>query len=217
MQAKVYNREGKEVKTVDLPAGVFDLPWNADLVHQVVVSMRASARAGTAQAKTRGEVRGGGKKPWRQKGTGRARHGSIRSPLWRGGGVTHGPRAERNWEQKINRQMRRRALLTILSQKAREGSLLLVSDVTPAEPKTKAAASIIKNLAGIKGFNQLSYRRGNRALVATPGLNSTVWRSFRNLPQVKVEEARNLNPVSLLQYKYLIVAEPETTLAGFNK
>jgi large subunit ribosomal protein L4 len=109
-----------------LPEGLFGLPWNADLVHQVVVSMQSSARRGTAHAKTRGEVSGTGKKPWQQKGTGRARHGSRRSPIWVGGGVAHGPRKDKNYDRKVNRKMKDKALLTILSSKYKNGEVLFV-------------------------------------------------------------------------------------------
>src|SRR5262245_26808838 len=129
METKVYNQQGKETGKLKLPEAVFGLPWNGDLVHQVVVSMQANQREGNAHTKGRGEVRGGGKKPWRQKGTGRARHGSIRSPLWRGGGTTHGPSNERNYEKKINKKMKTKALYTVLSQKNRDGEVVLLDQV----------------------------------------------------------------------------------------
>ena len=117
METKVYSLEGKESGKVTLPEAVFQAPWNSDLVHEVVVSMQSNARAGTADVKGRGEVRGGGKKPWRQKGTGRARHGSSRSPIWAGGGVAHGPKSEKDYSKKINKNVRAKALATVLSKK----------------------------------------------------------------------------------------------------
>ena len=120
MQIDLYNAGGSIIGKADLPEKMFGQKWNPDLVHQVLAAQESNARKPLAHAKGRGEVRGGGKKPWRQKGTGRARHGSIRSPLWKGGGVTHGPTKERNFEKKINKKMRRAALFSILSRKTKE-------------------------------------------------------------------------------------------------
>src|SRR6202008_1471373 len=117
---------GKEAGTIEIPETIFGLPWNADLVHQVVTSMRANARPTVANTKDRGEVRGGGKKPGQQKGPGRARHGGSRSPIWKGGGVTHGPKAARNYSVKINRSMSRKALLVALSRKYKDGEVVFV-------------------------------------------------------------------------------------------
>ncbi len=186
-----------------MPEKIFGLPWNPDLVHQVMLAMQANKRKVTAHAKTRAEVRGGGKKPWRQKGTGRARHGSIRSPLWRGGGVTFGPSTERVYAQKINKKMKRKAILTALSQKARDGELLILDDLKMASPKTKEAAGILKNLGGIKGFEKMAGKKKN-SLFLLPGKNEGLARSFRNLPNANTALARNLNLLDILNYKYLI-------------
>jgi large subunit ribosomal protein L4 len=126
MEAKIYNIQGKEAGNITLPENIFGLPWNADLVHQVVTAMQANARGPVAHTKDRGEVRGGGRKPWQQKGTGRARHGSIRSPIWKGGGITHGPRNDKIYAQKVNRQARQKALLVALSRKYKDGEIVFV-------------------------------------------------------------------------------------------
>src|SRR3989344_1678996 len=120
METNIYNQEGKEVGKVSLPTAVFGVKWNPDLVHQAVVAMEANARTPVAHTKSRADVRGGGRKPWKQKGTGRARHGSTRSPIWVGGGVAHGPTNEKIFAKKINKKMRTKALYTVLSQKLRD-------------------------------------------------------------------------------------------------
>lgn len=202
MQVKVYNQQGEETGTMELPAGIFGVKWNADLVHQVAVSYAANRRRGTAHAKTRGEVRGGGKKPWRQKGTGRARHGSIRSPIWKGGGVTHGPRTEKNYEKKINKKMAKKALWTVLSAKARDDEIVVMDDMNFPEAKTKQAAAMFKKFSEKESFRRIT--KGNGALVLIAGKNDAARRALGNLPYVGVEEARNLNAYSALQYKYLL-------------
>src|ERR1700753_1872149 len=126
MEATLYNAQGKSAGQISLPEGVFGLPWNADLVHEVVRLMNSNSRSAVANTKTRGEVRGGGKKPWKQKGTGRARHGSARSPIWVGGGITHGPRSDKNFDRKINKKAKARAFLSILSKKYKDGQVLFV-------------------------------------------------------------------------------------------
>jgi len=211
MRVKLYNQSGESKGTVDLPEAVFGLKWNADLVHQVVISQAANLRRGTAHAKDRREVRGGGRKPWRQKGTGRARHGSIRSPLWRGGGVTHGPRKEQNFKKKINKKMARRALYTVFSAKARDNEILLLNDLKFVEPKTKFAAKLFDNFAKIQEFKY--FKSGNGVLVALAGKDENVRRTLRNLPYVGIDEARNLNAREVLQYKYLLL--PQAALREF--
>src|SRR3990167_5955176 len=118
MKISIYNQAGEKTSTMNLPKEIFEIKFNADLVHQIAVSLSANKRQISAHSKTRSEVRGGGKKPWRQKGTGRARHGSIRSPLWKGGGVTFGPRKDKVYEKDVPKKMRRKALLMVLSEKA---------------------------------------------------------------------------------------------------
>ena len=217
MEAKVYNQKGEEVGTTTLPERIFGLKWNADLVHQVVTSIQANARKVIAHAKGRGEVSGGGKKPWKQKGTGRARHGSIRSPLWKGGGATHGPTKERVFTQKISKTMRRRALATVLSRKLRDGELVLVDRLRLSGPKTKQAQVVVNALAKIPGMHSLAYRKGKRGLLLLHRPDVEVGRSFRNIPSLMVEEIRNLNPVHALEYRYLLMVEPPSSLETLSK
>ena len=139
MKTTVYNVSGKETRDIEIPEKLFGVKRNDTLLRQVVLAMQANARTPVVHTKGRGEVRGGGKKPWKQKGTGRARHGSSRSPIWRGGGTTHGPLKERTYEQKINKKMNAKAVAIVLSQKFREGRLLFVDDLSFTEPKTKDA------------------------------------------------------------------------------
>ena len=213
MQVKVYNQEAQETGTMELPDGVFGVKWNADLVHQVAVSYAANRRAGTAHARDRGDVRGGGKKPWRQKGTGRARHGSIRSPLWKGGGVTHGPRKEKVYEKKINKKMARRALWAVLSAKARDREILVMDDLKFPEAKTKAAAVMFRKFSGRGEFSKIE--KGNGVLVLLSGKDTTARRALRNLPYAGVDEARNLNAYEALQYKYILF--PKQAIETFAK
>lgn len=213
MEAKLHNQEGKELGNITLSEKMFGLPWNADLVNQVVYSMLSTARKPYAHTKGRGEVSGGGKKPWKQKGTGRSRHGSIRSPIWKGGGVAHGPTNEKNYERKVNKKMKSKALLTILSQKFREGEVLFVDSLALSAKKTKDAQTVINALSKISGFEQLAYRKGKRAFISLPAHDSTLATSFRNIPSVSIDEARNMNPVEMMRYKYLIIATPEKSLA----
>jgi len=212
MKTAVYNKLGKEVSQVELPALVFDLPWNADLVHQVFTSMQTNARTPIAHTKTRSEVSGTGKKPWQQKGTGRARHGSRRSPIWVGGGIAHGPRNDRNFDRKVNKKMRIKALYTILSQKFRDGEILLVDDLSFSEPKTKEAKSVISSLASVKGFETLSTKRKNAAFIGIDDKDVNTSKSFSNIGSVKVDEIRNLNPITALTYKYLIIENPKKSI-----
>lgn len=215
MESIVYNQNGKEVGKVALPEAVFGVKWNADLVHQVATSMTSSARAGTAHTKTRGEVRGGGKKPWRQKGTGRARHGSIRSPIWIGGGVAHGPRSDKNYARKVNKKMRHAALASVLSTKYRDGEILFLDFLAIPEIKTREARVIISNLSRIKSLETLEKKKTNAAYFLLPRKEPVIEKSFRNIGSVEVGEARNLNVADALKYKYVVIVSPEESLKFF--
>lgn len=206
MNIKVYNQAGKEVGEIELPK-VFALPWNADLVHQVVTSQMANRRPTVAKVKDRGEVSGGGKKPWRQKGTGRARHGSIRSPLWKGGGVTHGPTAERDFSKKINKKMAAKALATVLSAKTRDHQMLVMDAFEFPQPKTKEAAKVFANFSKIKNFSDIAKSK-NRVLVLLPEKNDSTRRALRNLPFIAIEEARNITALEMLNHKYVVLPKP---------
>lgn len=209
LTAKIYSTSGKETGTIELPASVFAVPRNDSLVQQIVLGMQANARTPVASTKGRGEVRGGGRKPWKQKGTGRARHGSIRSPLWRGGGTTHGPLKERTYEQKLNKKMRAKALAIALSAKLQDGKILFVESLTMKEPKTKEARAALAGLSKVAGFDTLQSRRKNAALILTGNNHAAVSKSFRNMGNVFVNEARNANPVDVLSYRFIVMVEPE--------
>lgn len=203
MKTDIYNQKGEKTGNIEFPEKIFGLAWNPDLVHQVMIAMMANQRKVTAHTKTRADVRGGGRKPWRQKGTGRARHGSIRSPIWRGGGVTFGPTKEKVYTQKINKKMKQKALLVALSQKARDNEILILDDLKLKAPKTKEATSVLKLLSKIKGFEKLAGKK-NTALILIKDKNEQLKRAFRNLSGALLNEARNLNLLDALTYKYII-------------
>ncbi len=213
MEALVYNKQAKEAGKVTLPESVFGLPWNADLVHQVVLAVQANARNSTAHTKDRSEVRGGGRKPWKQKGTGQARHGSIRSPIWKGGGIAHGPRNEKDYSQKVNKKMRVKALFTALSQKYQDGELIFVNEFSLNAPKTKEAKDLLLALASVKGFEHLATKKKNAALVAIAEKNDFIKKSFSNFGNVEVEEVRNLNVLDVLTHKYVVVVGAENAIS----
>ncbi|MFA6294837.1 MAG: 50S ribosomal protein L4 [Candidatus Paceibacterota bacterium] len=211
MEATIYNQIGKSTGKISLPENIFGVPWNADLVHEVVRLMNSNSRTNIAHTKTRGEVRGGGKKPWKQKGTGRARHGSSRSPIWVGGGA-HGPRNDKNFDRKINKKVRTKALFTVLSKKFKEGEIIFVDNVDITKPKTKEAKNIVSALAGIKGYERLLTKRINTAVIAMDKKVESVEKSFNNMGNISIEEFRNINPVSILNHTYLVIVNPEVSL-----
>jgi len=209
MEAKIYNQKGTEAGTINLPAKVFAAKWRSDLVHQVVEGMRSNKRAGTADTKDRGEVRGGGRKPWKQKGTGRARHGSSRSPIWVGGGVTHGPLAEKNYKRKVSKKMRAQALFSVLSKKLKDNEILFVDSLSLSSIKTKDALKVMQNLAKASKFKALADSKRARVLTALFERSEKAEKSFRNLPQLEIVFLKNLNPLDVLNHQYLLIENPE--------
>jgi large subunit ribosomal protein L4 len=201
MLVNIYNQKGEKIGQTKLPSEIFGVKINPDLIHQVVVGQMANRRKVIAHTKDRGEVRGGGRKPWRQKGTGRARHGSIRSPLWRGGGVTFGPRKERVFKKIIPKKMRRKALFMVLSAKAKENLLFLLDELKLEQPKTKLMKEILENLIGKKEKNKKEFN----ALIALPKMDKNVILAARNLPKVETIQAKDLNCLDLLSFRYLVM------------
>ncbi len=212
MEATIYNTTGAKAGSVTLPESIFGLTWNADLVHQVAVSMRTAGRTHVAHTKDRSEVRGGGKKPWQQKGLGRARHGSSRSPIWVGGGVAHGPRNDKNFDRKINKKMKAKALFTILSRKFRDGEVLFVDSIAMKTPKTKDAISALNGLSTVKGFDKLKTKRTNAAVLALSSKEMAVEKSFNNIKRIEMAEVRNLNPLQLLNNKFIVFVNPTESI-----
>ena len=195
MTIDVYNQKGEKVEKAELPKEIFGLKVNSDLIHQVVLSQQSNRRQNTAKAKGRGEVRGGGRKPWRQKGTGRARHGSIRSPLWKGGGVTFGPTTERNYKKVIPKKMRRKAVLQILSAKSNEDVILILDKIETKKIKTKDM---------VNALNKLFLQKGS-GLIVLPKIDKKIILSVRNIPKTGTIQAKDLNALDLLNYKYVIM------------
>ncbi len=216
METLTYNQKGQEAGKMKISESVFGVPWNADLVHQVVVSMMSNSRQSIAHTKTRGEVRGGGKKPWQQKGTGRARHGSSRSPIWVGGGTTHGPRNDKNYDRKINKKAKTKALYTILSKKFRDGEILFIDTLSFKTPKAQDAKTTLLAFSKIKGFEKFATKPKNVAIISIDKKHPELTKSFKNFGNLEIEEIRNINPVSILNHKYLVIANPAESLKAFE-
>lgn len=202
MQVPVYNQDGKEVSTLELNGRVFGVKMKAAVLHEAVVAQRANARVAIAHTKTRGEVSGGGKKPWKQKGTGRARQGSIRSPQWRGGGVVFGPRKERNFSKKINRKVRRAATLMALSDRAASSHLTILDSLKLAAHKTNAVAKMLR---------ALPVKRGS-ILFALPVQMKEVGQLAVNIDRVTPIAVGSLNVVDILKHANLV-----TTVEGIKE
>lgn len=202
MKTKTYNLDGKATGEVELQDRIFKVEANHDLIHQVVVAQMANSRVAIADTKDRGEVRGGGKKPWKQKGTGRARHGSTRSPIWKGGGVAFGPTSDRNYTKRINKKMKTKALFMVLSEKLKQEKLFVVDNFDALDkPSTK---QMIKMLAALK--------INSKTLFALDEKQESVMRSAANVGQVSLIASGALNVVDLLKNDVLV-----TTTKGIEK
>ncbi|MEX0870119.1 MAG: 50S ribosomal protein L4 [Candidatus Spechtbacterales bacterium] len=193
----IYNKEGKKTGSQEVPESILGLKENDTLVHQVYVSKLSNKRIPYAHTKTRGEIRGGGRKPWRQKGTGRARHGSIRSPIWRGGGVTFGPRNDRAFSKKVNKKMNRKAILTALSSKVNGGKLYVVDSLDYEDPKTKFAASLLSALKISK----------SSVLIYGTTKDNNFFRVFRNIPKTTPSSIDNLNLIDILNHANCVLSK----------
>lgn len=196
----VYNAEGKEAGKIDLNDAVFGVSPNEALVHQVFVAQEANRRQPWAHAKDRSDVRGGGKKPWRQKGTGRARHGSNRSPIWTGGGVTFGPLKDRNYKQKINTKMKRTAVRMCLSDKVTTGQLVVVDGLS-TDGKTKAVAAFRSKLPGA----------GRSTLMLAPAKDENLNRATRNIPRLDLQQVADVSVADLMTHQFVIITKEGIT------
>ncbi len=214
MKTDIYNAQGKKAGSLDLPETIFGVAWNDSLMHQVVTSMQDNARTNVAHTKGRGEVRGGGRKPWRQKGTGRARHGSTRSPIWKGGGVTHGPRKDENFSRTIPKKMRAKALFMALSRKLAAGEIVFVDSFGIDKPSTSSAKKAMVALT--KNFEKLGAKKKNIALVAFADAKEASTKSFRNIGNVQSSAVKDLNPLAVLKYSFLVIENPEAAVAILN-
>ncbi|MEK7067075.1 MAG: 50S ribosomal protein L4 [Patescibacteria group bacterium] len=201
MEVNIYNQNAEIVGKSDLPDSIFGVKLNSDLMHQALTAQLANARKPIAHTKDRSEVRGGGKKPWKQKGTGRARHGSIRSPIWIGGGVTFGPRKEKIYKVKINKKQKCKALFMALSSKINDKEMALLDKFEMGEVKTKKMAGILDIFSKAVWGNS----RLKKTLVVLPKSDRKILLSTRNIPAAKIISADSLNIYDLLAYKYLII------------
>lgn len=207
MKVDLYNQNAEKVGVEEIPDKIFNLKINKDLLHQVIVAYQSNKKKVAAHTKTRGEVRGGGRKPWRQKGTGRARHGSIRSPLWRGGGIVFGPTNKLNFKKKINKKIKRKAILMALSSKAKDSEMLLIDDLKLDIAKTKKMISILNGLIGVLNPKIVKNKKRTKlsVLIIIPDKDEILFRASNNIPKVLITTAKNINALDILSYKYLIL------------
>ncbi len=201
-KATIYNLKGEKIKEIELSPEIFEAKFKPDLIKEVVLALRANRRLSSAHAKTRSEVKGGGKKPWSQKGTGRARHGSIRSPLWVGGGVTFGPRKDKNYSKKINIRAKRAALFSALSKKLSDNEIKFIDKFDLKEIKTKEAFSLLINL-----YKKDKKDKKLDLLVVLSEKNDIIRKSLQNLIKTKVILADSLNVEDIMVYKNILIEE----------
>ncbi len=195
MKAQIKNLKGEKLKEENLPKEIFEIKIKPDLLSQVVSIQIANRRRKTASVKERDEVRGGGRKPWRQKGTGRARHGSTRSPIWKGGGVTFGPNKERNFKKTLPKKIKRKALLGVLSLKAKDKEIILLDKLSLEKPKTKLMKKALDKIIP----------ENSSALIITSKKEDDIYKASRNIPGISVKEAREINVLDVLSFKYLLI------------
>lgn len=195
MKITVYNQEGKESGEALLPKEIFEVKMNRDLMHQVVTAQKSNRRQVLADTKSRAEVSGGGKKPWRQKGTGRARSGTNRSPIWRHGGITFGPRTGVNFKKEIPSQMRKKALFMALSDRAKNNGIIVLDSLKLENPKTKLMAEVLRKLPS----------KEQSVLIALPSMDKILIRAGKNINRTEIMQARDLNCLDVLSFKYLIM------------
>jgi len=201
MKVPIYNQKGEESKKIELSESIFDKKINRNLVHQVYTSLLSNRRKPLAFSKDRSEVRGGGKKPWKQKGTGRARHGSNRSPIWSGGGVTFGPRAkERNFKKKVNKKVRQDAIRMVLSEKFRDREIRIIENIHFKEKKTNQMDKFFKSLLKLE-------KKFPTVLFLINSKNIELQKSTKNLSYVKIMNAENIDLIEILNNKYLVILE----------
>lgn len=196
-----YNQKCEKVGSAELPEYIFGVKFNTDLVKQALIAQYANARKNVAHTKTRAEVSGGGKKPWKQKGTGRARHGSIRSPIWVGGGIAFGPRSDKDFSKKINKKQKQKAVFMALSSKVQDSEMVVFENVSFSEIKTKIGNTFMADIAK----NILNNPAKMKVLFVLPKSDKNIQLSLRNLPSVKVVNANSLNVVDLLDFKYVVM------------
>ena len=210
MEAKIYNMSGKEVDKAQLPVEVFGVELNDNVVKQVLVAQQANSRQHTAHTKGRADVRGGGAKPWRQKGTGRARHGSSRSPIWRAGGVTFGPTVEKKFTKQVNKKVKKKALKMVLSQKAKNKDLIIIDDLLLAEVSTKKGSEFLRSLPGKGESCLVVYESGS-----DEKKSKNVKLSLRNIEKVGLVSDVALNTKDLLNFKWLVT--PKSSIKKFEE